>query len=273
MKTNRESPYKAREKEPPQEGHEEAQSEYRQNYRKANFFSKIVYYYVQILIGSIRKNKGMMKEEFLESINKSDKDTENQISTYYHYIQEGVDKAEKQGKTPDFYYILRNAIFKTYIWDIVFCTFYIAVAEIVSVFYSYFIGNLIRFIRNPDAPVTEGVYLTVVFIVAILISSVMRNVFYFHSYRTFLLMRRTLITGMYDKVSKLSMKSLTETNSGKLITLISSDIFSIEKGLANSPILFAAPLINVVCYIFIGTSAGWWYSLSTFILWVLVYTG
>ena len=38
-------------------------------------------------------------------------------------------------------------------------------------------------------------------------------------------MRKTLVSAMYDKVSVLSMKSLTETNPGKLITLISADIF------------------------------------------------
>jgi ABC-type multidrug transport system fused ATPase/permease subunit len=86
-------------------------------------------------------------------------------------------------------------------------------------------------------------------------------------------MRRTLISGMYDKVAKLSMKSLIETNSGKLITLISSDIFSIERGLSNAPYILAAPFINIAAYIFLGFSAGWWYSLATFGLWILVFIG
>ena len=87
------------------------------------------------------------------------------------------------------------------------------------------------------------------------------------------LVRRTLVAGMYDKVVKLSMKSLIETNSGKLITLISSDIFSIERGLMFSPFILAAPFINIACYIFIGFTAGWWYSLAIFGFWVIVFTG
>ena len=46
------------------------------------------------------------------------------------------------------------------------------------------------------------------------------------------------------------MKSITETNSGKLISLISADLFTMEKGLAFFPVLFASPFINLLgCYI------------------------
>jgi len=37
--------------------------------------------------------------------------------------------------------------------------------------------------------------------------------------------RKVLVSSIYDKVGKLSIKSLTETNSGKLISLVSSDLF------------------------------------------------
>jgi ATP-binding cassette subfamily C (CFTR/MRP) protein 4 len=77
---------------------------------------------------------------------------------------------------------------------------------------------------------------------------------------------------MHDKVVKLSMKSLIETNSGKLITLISSDIFSIERGLTFSSFIAASPFINIICYILIGQTAGWWYSLTIFGFWVIVFT-
>lgn len=62
--------------------------------------------------------------------------------------------------------------------------------------------------------------------------------------------RRVLCAALYDKVVKLSMKSMTETHSGKLISLISADLFTIEKGLSLFPLLFAAPLINLwACYL------------------------
>jgi hypothetical protein len=76
---------------------------------------------------------------------------------------------------------------------------------------------------------------------------------------------------MYEKVGKLSMKSLIETNSGKLITLISADMFQVERGLVISPVVFAAPFVNLLCYIFIGISVGWWYSLAIFLAWIITF--
>ena len=68
--------------------------------------------------------------------------------------------------------------------------------------------------------------------------------------------RRTLIVSLYDKVLKLSMKSLTETNSGKLISLISSDLFMIEKGLSVFSYLFAVPFIYAYMSYFLYQQVG-----------------
>ena len=48
---------------------------------------------------------------------------------------------------------------------------------------------------------------------------------------------------MYTKISKLSMKSLTQTNSGKLITIVSGDIQAIERplGLVASSLVVVLP--------------------------------
>ena len=70
-------------------------------------------------------------------------------------------------------------------------------------------------------------------------------------------MRRTLILVLYDKVVSLSLMSMTATNSGKLISLISSDLVSVESGLAYYPIILAAPFVNIVAYIFMSQIVGW----------------
>ena len=73
---------------------------------------------------------------------------------------------------------------------------------------------------------------------------------------------------MYDKVAKLSMKSMTETNSGKLISLISADLFSVERGLSFFPLLIAAPIINFIAYGFIYQTVGLYYTLVAFGCWI-----
>jgi uncharacterized membrane protein len=52
---------------------------------------------------------------------------------------------------------------------------------------------------------------------------------------------------------------------------MSSEIFAVERGLQFTPMIISAPIINIACYIFLGFIVGWWYSLSTFLLWVFVF--
>ena len=80
------------------------------------------------------------------------------------------------------------------------------------------------------------------------------------------------MAALYDKVVKLSMKSMAETNSGKLISLISADLFSVERGLSFFPMLLAAPVVNVFAYILLARSVGVVYTFVTFGFWVLLMT-
>lgn len=86
-------------------------------------------------------------------------------------------------------------------------------------------------------------------------------------------MRKTLINAMYLKISKLSQKSMTETNSGKLVTIVSGDIQSIERALGFVPAIFSSPFTNLVAYVILGYSAGWKYSLIAFLMWVIIMIG
>ena len=57
---------------------------------------------------------------------------------------------------------------------------------------------------------------------------------------------------LFEKVCKLSMKSLIATNSGKLISVISADLFAVERSLAFSPLILVFPIVNGFTYIIIG---------------------
>ena len=77
------------------------------------------------------------------------------------------------------------------------------------------------------------------------------------------------MSALFSKVVKLSMKSITVTNSGKLISLISADLFLIEKGLAVFPIMFAAPFINIVAGFLLTDIIGLYYTLLAFAFWIV----
>jgi hypothetical protein len=65
------------------------------------------------------------------------------------------------------------------------------------------------------------------------------------------------------------MSSITATNSGKLITMISSDYFSVERTLTTSYYVLSSPILNIFAYILIGISVGYEYALITFAFWII----
>jgi ABC-type transport system involved in cytochrome bd biosynthesis fused ATPase/permease subunit len=80
--------------------------------------------------------------------------------------------------------------------------------------------------------------------------------------------RKLLIGAMYGKLGKLSVKSVASTNSGKLITLVSADIFMVERGLAFTPLVFSAPIINIAVVIVVGITTHWSNSIIVFVFYI-----
>jgi ATP-binding cassette, subfamily C (CFTR/MRP), member 1 len=76
---------------------------------------------------------------------------------------------------------------------------------------------------------------------------------------------------MFEKVGKLSMKSLSETNSGKLVTLISADLMATERGLSFASMIIASPVVNIFAYVLIGTFYSWEYSGIVIGVWLLTF--
>jgi hypothetical protein len=99
---------------------------------------------------------------------------------------------------------------------------------------------------------------------------VLRHRYIIGGFETSIKIRRTLVAALYDKVVRLSMKSMTETNSGKLVSLISADLFGVERGLSFFPLLFASPFINILAYVFLAKQVGIFYTFTTFGVWVVL---
>jgi len=64
--------------------------------------------------------------------------------------------------------------------------------------------------------------------------------------------RRFLVAALYDKTIKLSVKSMTETNSGKLISLINGDLTQVEQHLHIASFAIAAPFITCIAFYYIS---------------------
>jgi ABC-type transport system involved in cytochrome bd biosynthesis fused ATPase/permease subunit len=142
--------------------------------------------------------------------------------------------------------------------------------DVCMLVYIYSIMYLINYIKDPEAETQEAVIVCSGFTLLVFTAIMFKNKSLDLGFRLGINMRKILIASMYDKLGKLSIKSLTSTNSGKLVTLASADIFMVEKGLAFSPLLISAPLINLLVWILVGIMEGWLYSLVIFLTWVLM---
>jgi len=96
--------------------------------------------------------------------------------------------------------------------------------ELCAIGFTTSLIYLIAYIKDDDAPIEEGIVYLVIFSVLMYFSAMFKNHYIFKGALIAVQMRKTLVAAMYQKISKLSMKSLTQTNSGKLITIISGDI-------------------------------------------------
>lgn len=170
------------------------------------------------------------------------------------------------------YYALRNALFVTFRSTIFYCSFLYFMADGLSVGFTSFLLYLIKYLKDPDAPISKGVEYVCTLSVMIIFSCIFRNYCYLISYNCIISMRKTIISALFDKVSTLSMKSLAETNSGKLITIVNSDLQQVERPMQICPLLISAPLVNIIAYVIIGIECGWIYSGITFVLWLLILT-
>jgi ABC-type multidrug transport system fused ATPase/permease subunit len=99
-----------------------------------------------------------------------------------------------------------------------------------------------------------------------------RNYCYFKGYVMALRSRKVTVNAMYNKVGKLSLKSLARTNSGKLITLISGDLMTIEKPITMTPALVSGIILNMAVYVFIGVMyEDWVYVLIIAGMWIFMF--
>lgn len=90
-------------------------------------------------------------------------------------------------------------------------------AEVLAIVYTYLIRGIILFIRNKDAPYSEGIIQVSLFTVSALLSTILKNLYSFHTYKLTIKLRKTLICALYEKVGKLSLKSLIKTNQGRIV--------------------------------------------------------
>lgn len=146
------------------------------------------------------------------------------------------------------------------------------ISECVGIYYSIYIMYLAEYIRDESQHYTRGIWLIAIFLCMNLFVIICRNKYIQFGYITSIKMRRTLCAVMFDKVTHLSVESLQRTNAAKIITLISSDLFALERSLCFVAMVFVLPVANLFCYLLIGFYFGYIASLIVFGCFLVAFT-
>jgi len=179
--------------------------------------------------------------------------------TFRKMVNEDIAWYKEKGMKPDYYKILRNNSLMIFKWEYLFVVINNIICECATITSARVIGFLIGYIKAPKGTVEEsdGYKLVALFVGLMLVTSFARCRYMHNGFIVGFRLRRVLVTSIYDKVAKLSVKSVSSVNPGKLISLVSSDLYQVEKGLALSPVLIAAPVVNLYAFILIYTIGGW----------------
>lgn len=194
-----------------------------------------------------------MQLDAVEDINEE----ENQTNTTNQLFKDNIKYFKKlQPKSSSFVHC-RNAILKTFMYDWLNVVIIAIISEGTGIYYAFFIQYLAQFIMDKNQPITKGIWLIVIYLCLNFVCIIFRNRYISYGYMISIRMRRTLCAVMFDKVTALSVESLAKTNSGKLIAMISSDLFAVERTFTFAPLILVSPICNLFTFLYIGSMFGW----------------
>jgi ABC-type multidrug transport system fused ATPase/permease subunit len=220
-----------------------------------------------------------MTEEMLEDMTLEDGDTERLVEGFLRQLEKRVAvlkaREEETGEKGNYYYPVRNAIIATFGVEILRTAVYIFFAEVAVIAFTTFLITLIAYLKDsppedPEADVYLGVAYVFVFATLMLAASLLRNEQQLLGFKTAIRSRKCLTAALYTKISRLSVRSLAETNSGKLITIVSGDLQAVTPMMGLVAMIFAAPFVNLVAFLVLGYTSGWQNAGITVGIWFVI---
>jgi ABC-type multidrug transport system fused ATPase/permease subunit len=142
-------------------------------------------------------------------------------------------------------------------YDWLYVAFIAIISECTGIYYAFFIEYLANFIIDKKQPISKGIWLLAIYLFMNFVTIVARNRYIHYGYMTSIRMRRTLCAVMFDKVTALSVESLAKTSSGKLIAMISSDLFALERSFTFASLILVFPVCNLFTFLYVGSRFGW----------------
>ena len=189
-------------------------------------------------------------------------------------LENESEKSEKSEKTPDPYSKIKpsamQALFQTYKGDILCAAFVNILTMIFDIWaVTTMLDKIITFFRNDNLPTWIGVfYATVLFIVTNVVL-LLWEWFWMRMTKLRLIMKASLLDSIYRKSEKLHNGARSEFTSGKIMTIVTTDVPRISS-LVYSVIRLLRILFKFpTCFYFLHKQIGFWF-LPGLIAWPIV---
>lgn len=105
---------------------------------------------------------------------------------------------------------------------------------------------MISWLRDEDGANYEGYLYAFLLVFMLSVALVSRNFYLLNSGKMGVVVRKGLTGLVYQKLLRLSPKSRSEITSGKIVSLVSGDLYVVERGFIVFPILIIGPLATII---------------------------
>ena len=116
----------------------------------------------------------------------------------------------------------------------------------------YSLKFIIDYLRRDDPPIWEGVVIVIFFVTFSFVNILVRHVYLFYAYYFILILRKSTLSLLYEKITTLSQKSVAKATIGKIINLGSGDLSTLERTLQFLSFAIIAPCLLIVSLIQLG---------------------
>ena len=237
------------------------------NHRNAKCCDKVYFFYPRTVMEEHRAANFKMTSEMLQDMRHDDDETKIMIQS----LEVNIAKRFKQiDNNLSSFQATRMAIWDTFKWQVAKPAFYCYISELLALGQNSMLILMIKFINDPDMEFQYGVLYVIMFAILMTSNTLCRQQYIFSGYNLSINIRKALTGILYNKIERLTIKSLTETDSGKVISIISGDLQALTRPMCFIAIILVAPIINLTAYGILWVTCGIEYALITLAWWIFM---
>ena len=149
-------------------------------------------------------------------------------------------------------YNMIRVILKIFGWDFILLLILGWGSDIIAVTNLFLTSFFLSWLKDDDSEKYPGYLYALLFSVLMVISSTIRNGYFFISYEVGLAIKKGIGGLLYKKVLRFSQKSRAKATSGKIIAIVSGELQLLERGLVLLPNMFIGPVTLTFWFVLIG---------------------